>query len=948
MVIYEADKFCIEKKDRGFRDCLELRVKIKNEDMNIAVVYMGTGRERRVLEQNKAMMNHLAKKIEEAERNNERYIITGDFNGHLGFVGYQEENENGRAVNSFMEETGLILLNLDDKCKGVYTWQRGDSRSVIDLVMINDKGYETFKGMSIDENREEIDISDHCLITMEISSTKQDNQWKEWKERFYYSTRKEKMERYRLEVEENIDEMENITMTKINEIIRKSAEEHLKTKYKKRVDDEGKEEPPWINEKIRKEIAKRRRLNKEHRNVPGGEYKQIAWNNYKEQKDLVKRMISEEMGQYERKTAQEIRDMKKGKDMWKMINKLKGGRIEKKDILKLYTEEGVEIDEINGQEEIKRFWQGIYNMHENKMEEVWNETKKIEYDRKLREAKERERNPGELWLPRLGDPYANVKVMKFNIEEEDVEKVLRGLKSRKAAGVDGLRSELYKELATSNISIRALRVAMEKVINEGGEPTSWKKSRTKMIEKKKKPTVEDLRPIALTDVSYKMMMSIVKEKVEEHIVENKMRRDEQAGFTKGREILDNLMILQECVRQSYSRKEELVVIAIDFKKAYDSIKRETVLEVMKDYKMKVELIEFIKRLYSGDSTRLEVGDIEVDMKIDCGIRQGCTASPVIFKMITYKIIEELKRKAGGVMIGDTTINNLFFADDGLLLAKGVEEAKKLVRILKESTKKYGLEMNTAKSKCLIYNEKETIIEMEGMEVVKEIKYLGVKVENKRGLYEGQRKGMIEKVKRMSNMAYSVMEKSCHKVLIGKVYWKSIVLPSVLFAMEVIDLREEDIEKMQRQENLMMRRMLRAPKYATKVGMRGEIGMGTMKSRIVRGRMQYLRRKMQGNNELIKRVIRNMKMNNIGWWKRTQRYMEWANITWEQIIVMTEEEVRKKITERVEEEWRGELQEKSTMWLYRMYKDEMREERIPCCGFEQEQIACGLEIGVEER
>ena len=151
------------------------------------------------------------------------------------------------------------------------------------------------------------------------------------------------------------------------------------------------------------------------------------------------------------------------------------------------------------------------------------------------------------------------------------------------------------------------------------------------------------------------------------------------------------------------------------------------------------------------------------------------------------------------------------------------------------------------------------------------------------------------------------------------------MPSVLFGMEVIDLQEEDIEKMQRQENVMMRRMLRAPKYATIAGMRGEIGIGTMKSRVVRGRLQYLRRKMQGSNELIQNVIEGMRENNGGWWKRAAKYLEWAGMTWEQMRIAIEIEVKGKIAGKVEEEWEQEIQMKSTLWLYRQFKDEMREE-----------------------
>ena len=46
------------------------------------------------------------------------------------------------------------------------------------------------------------------------------------------------------------------------------------------------------------------------------------------------------------------------------------------------------------------------------------------------------------------------------------------------------------------------------------KPANWKISRTKMIEKKKKPTAKDLRPLALTNVSYKIFMALIREEIE--------------------------------------------------------------------------------------------------------------------------------------------------------------------------------------------------------------------------------------------------------------------------------------------------------------------------------------------------------------------------------------------------------------------------------------------------
>ena len=105
----------------------------------------------------------------------------------------------------------------------------------------------------------------------------------------------------------------------------------------------------------------------------------------------------------------------------------------------------------------------------------------------------------------------------------------------------------------------------------------------------------------------------------------------------------------------------------------------------------------------------------------------------------------------------------------MVLARNVEEAERAVRTLREEAGNFGLEMNMEKSKCMIFNGGEEMRAIEGLEVVEEIKYLGVKMVNKRKVNERHRKEMIEKGKRMSNMTYSVIERSFHRVGVGKVY-----------------------------------------------------------------------------------------------------------------------------------------------------------------------------------
>ena len=75
--------------------------------------------------------------------------------------------------------------------------------------------------------------------------------------------------------------------------------------------------------------------------------------------------------------------------------------------------------------------------------------------------------------------------------------------------------------------------------------------------RKKRPTETELRPIAMTDVSYKILISLIGREIEEEKAENKIEKFEQAGFTKGGNILDNLFISRECVEDTYREKEQI-------------------------------------------------------------------------------------------------------------------------------------------------------------------------------------------------------------------------------------------------------------------------------------------------------------------------------------------------------------------------------------------------------
>lgn len=197
-------------------------------------------------------------------------------------------------------------------------------------------------------------------------------------------------------------------------------------------------------------------------------------------------------------------------------------------------------------------------------------------------------------------------LVKIEITEEQVENKLKNLRNKKSPGPDTLKNELYRKLKNDKITLSTLTDCYRVIVEGQSPPADWKQSVTVMIPKQKKPMVDQLRPLALTNVSYKVFMSLVKDTLENHISFNDMSKENQAGFTKGGRVPDNLFILKELIEYGYRNNLPTVIIAVDFKKAYDSIIRGRIIEILKDYWVQKELLDFIEEIYKGDYAKIKI------------------------------------------------------------------------------------------------------------------------------------------------------------------------------------------------------------------------------------------------------------------------------------------------------------------------------------------------------
>ena len=108
---------------------------------------------------------------------------------------------------------------------------------------------------------------------------------------------------------------------------------------------------------------------------------------------------------------------------------------------------------------------------------------------------------------------------------------------------------------------------------------------------------------------------------------------------------------------------------------------------------------------------------------------------------------------------------------------------------------------------------------------------------------------------MTNLTYSVIARSCNKVLIGKKYWKNVVLPNILYASSVITWTKKELQDLQKIDNQIWRQILGAPRYTLVVAVRGEAGASSSTTRDMKSKVTLADHLMQSKNQLLSRVFR---------------------------------------------------------------------------------------------
>ena len=852
-------------------------------------------------------------------------VCLGDINGRLTRLEPNIATDvNGKMLEEWTSNFSLHHLNLTDNCIGTYTFNSNKGKSAIDHILVNNLLYADYKGMHIDEDKIALNISDHCLVRawFKLGTNKRKIDWKRTRTKEIQWIKKD---------EESLKEFEEAFIPKIGksttfkgcmEKIKSTLNSTLKKKKRIKVGKRWKQTilaVEWVDSELLDNISLRNKLSREWRvarkNGEPDEVIETCKKRYEEQQKRTTILSGSKKGEWEKKKIEET--WKDGKKFWTMIKELLGKDKEKDEETFVYTIEGEKKEIMEFSREFTDGWkQAVYQKTERVDFSFWYGNDDIKGSKAEMEEEMKNGNSG---------------IMEFPvIKEEELMKVIRNMKNGKASGVDGVNAELMKYI-TKNERIKTYVLKCFNNALKERIHGDWLISKTTMIPKTEKPKIMEDRPIAVTVNSSKIICTILREKIEEYFKENNIVYENQYGFTEGGRIEHCLFILDYIANMTYESKnnknKSLFYAFIDFKKAYVSINRGKLIEVLIKFKINPQIINLIVQMYEDDKTTIQLGRMKETIEVTGGIRQGCSISTLLFKMVTFTIIENLRNFAERYNIREYNENSLWLADDATIIAKDEPSMLEILKVLETAGKENGLELSEEKTKILRIRGPKIEGKIGRFNIEKEARYLGIQVGGRgRNIFEAENKIWIQKAEKKANAIISQIKKSVDKVIVGKAIWKLMAIPAILFGRAVVTTSKSNIERLQRLENKVWRYLLGIGGYATIEALRGEIGASMVKSRIMETMLLYMVDTMASRFTNVKNMMKDTIVKKKGrWYNAINEYRIELEMTWEKLENIDRPTLKKMIRAYDTEKWKDGLRKKTSLRFYGLEKWEIRYE-----------------------
>ena len=228
-------------------------------------------------------------------------------------------------------------------------------------------------------------------------------------------------------------------------------------------------------------------------------------------------------------------------------------------------------------------------------------------------------------IPRRCQP----KLLDFIVTDDMTKKLIENLNPNKSIGPDEMHPRVLIELKEHLAG--PLAFIFNETLRQGKIPLDWKRANVSPIFKKgSRNLAENYRPISLTSIVCKMMETLIRDRLLEHLQKEKLLSPKQHGFISGRSTVTQLLnYLDRCIQNTIDG-HVVDAIYLDFAKAFDTVPHRRLLGKMEAYGISGTVLEWVRDYLNGRTqTVLVNGERSVTAPVISGIPQGTCRAIVI-------------------------------------------------------------------------------------------------------------------------------------------------------------------------------------------------------------------------------------------------------------------------------------------------------------------------------